>query len=270
MLPEVARGHLVVAAAARVGVHVLPVAHDTCPWMSGAAVSARDGSGRAQSVADRVAAGERACPSTRWPGYRLLGALGAAKSPGATGRARRPSATGAMAIRARPRCWMPAQQEQLRRHWPVRPRTMGSGRAAGGGLDEPDLDEGERAARLGVDAPPRVHAATARAPARPGPIQPPRRRSKRGAYRADRRGEAAHPHATITLWAEDEHRLGLLPLVRRIWAPQGQRPAPAWSATTSGSTSTASCARRPAGVGGVCSPRDNTGLGPRPGHLRAR
>ena len=33
-----------------------------------------------------------------------------------------------------------------------------------------------------------------------------------------------HPQATITLWAEDEHRLGLLPVVRRVWAPKGQRP----------------------------------------------
>ena len=34
----------------------------------------------------------------------------------------------------------------------------------------------------------------------------------------------AHPTAAIALWAEDEHRLGLLPVVRRIWAPKGQRP----------------------------------------------
>lgn len=34
----------------------------------------------------------------------------------------------------------------------------------------------------------------------------------------------AHPTAQITLWAEDEHRLGLLPVLRRVWAPQGQRP----------------------------------------------
>ena len=33
-----------------------------------------------------------------------------------------------------------------------------------------------------------------------------------------------HPHATVTLWAEDEHRLGLLSVVRRVWAPKGQRP----------------------------------------------
>lgn len=36
--------------------------------------------------------------------------------------------------------------------------------------------------------------------------------------------KAAHPTATVTLWAEDEHRLGLLPVIRRVWAPIGQRP----------------------------------------------
>ncbi len=34
----------------------------------------------------------------------------------------------------------------------------------------------------------------------------------------------AHPAAMVTVWAEDEHRLGLLPVVRRVWAPRGQRP----------------------------------------------
>jgi hypothetical protein len=33
-----------------------------------------------------------------------------------------------------------------------------------------------------------------------------------------------HPTAEISVWAEDEHRLGLLPVVRRVWAPRGQRP----------------------------------------------
>lgn len=28
----------------------------------------------------------------------------------------------------------------------------------------------------------------------------------------------------MTVWAEDEHRLGLIPLQRRVWAPIGQRP----------------------------------------------
>lgn len=38
---------------------------------------------------------------------------------------------------------------------------------------------------------------------------------------------AAHPEAALTLWAMDEHRLGLLPVLRRVWAPRGQRPI-AW------------------------------------------
>lgn len=36
--------------------------------------------------------------------------------------------------------------------------------------------------------------------------------------------KTAHPAATVMIWAEDEHRLGLLPVARRIWAPKGQRP----------------------------------------------
>lgn len=34
----------------------------------------------------------------------------------------------------------------------------------------------------------------------------------------------AHPAATVEVWAQDEHRLGLLPVLRRVWAPRGQRP----------------------------------------------
>src|SRR5258708_22279908 len=34
----------------------------------------------------------------------------------------------------------------------------------------------------------------------------------------------ACPHAQVELWATDEHRIGLKPLLRRIWAPIGQRP----------------------------------------------
>ena len=34
----------------------------------------------------------------------------------------------------------------------------------------------------------------------------------------------AHPAAAVEVWAEDEHRLGLLPVVRRVWAPRGRRP----------------------------------------------
>jgi hypothetical protein len=42
----------------------------------------------------------------------------------------------------------------------------------------------------------------------------------------------AHPAASVAVWATDEHRLGLLPVVRRVWARRvwarrGQRPT-AW------------------------------------------
>lgn len=35
----------------------------------------------------------------------------------------------------------------------------------------------------------------------------------------------AHPEAeSVEIWAEDEARLGLKPVVRRVWAPVGERP----------------------------------------------
>lgn len=33
-----------------------------------------------------------------------------------------------------------------------------------------------------------------------------------------------HPEASIELWAQDEARIGLVPIVRRIWARRGKRP----------------------------------------------
>ena len=36
--------------------------------------------------------------------------------------------------------------------------------------------------------------------------------------------EEIYPEAEVELWAEDEARLGLKPVVRRVWAPVGQRP----------------------------------------------
>lgn len=35
---------------------------------------------------------------------------------------------------------------------------------------------------------------------------------------------AAHPECAIELWTMDEHRLGLIPILRRVWAPRGRRP----------------------------------------------
>lgn len=36
--------------------------------------------------------------------------------------------------------------------------------------------------------------------------------------------QAHAPAHVVALWTEDEHRLGLLPVVRPVWAPRGQRP----------------------------------------------
>ena len=32
---------------------------------------------------------------------------------------------------------------------------------------------------------------------------------------------AAHPQACVELWSMDEHRIGLKPILRRVWAPKG-------------------------------------------------
>jgi transposase len=34
----------------------------------------------------------------------------------------------------------------------------------------------------------------------------------------------AYPTAKVELWCEDEHRLGLKPIIRKAWSPIGQRP----------------------------------------------
>ncbi len=33
-----------------------------------------------------------------------------------------------------------------------------------------------------------------------------------------------HPDAAVELWAQDEARIGLVPIVRRVWAERGKRP----------------------------------------------
>lgn len=34
----------------------------------------------------------------------------------------------------------------------------------------------------------------------------------------------AYPTAKVELWCEDEHRLGLKPILRKVWSPVGERP----------------------------------------------
>ena len=55
------------------------------------------------------------------------------------------------------------------------------------------------------------------------------RRSRRGVQKggldqAVARIAQSHPGAAVEVWAEDEARVGLLPLARRVWAKVGQRP----------------------------------------------
>ena len=33
-----------------------------------------------------------------------------------------------------------------------------------------------------------------------------------------------HPNASVEIWAQDEARIGLVPIVRRVWSPKGERP----------------------------------------------
>jgi len=35
---------------------------------------------------------------------------------------------------------------------------------------------------------------------------------------------SAHPESRLELWAMDEHRIGLKPIIRRVWCKRGQRP----------------------------------------------
>ena len=35
---------------------------------------------------------------------------------------------------------------------------------------------------------------------------------------------AAHPDSEVEVWAQDEARIGLMPILRRIWAPKKSRP----------------------------------------------
>jgi transposase len=36
--------------------------------------------------------------------------------------------------------------------------------------------------------------------------------------------QQAYPQQEVELWATDQHRIGLKPILRRVWSPRGQRP----------------------------------------------
>ena len=72
----------------------------------------------------------------------------------------------------------------------------------------------------------------------------------------------AYPTAKVELWCEDEHRLGLKPIIRKVWSPIGDRGQ--WSKSTSvtnGPTSTPSRApRAERSTGSSYPPRERTGV----------
>ena len=39
--------------------------------------------------------------------------------------------------------------------------------------------------------------------------------------------QAKHPQRPVEVFATDEHRIGLKPVIRRVWAPIGERPVAA-------------------------------------------
>ena len=36
--------------------------------------------------------------------------------------------------------------------------------------------------------------------------------------------KAAHPDSSVEVWAQDEARIGLMPILRRVWSARGKRP----------------------------------------------
>ena len=86
------------------------------------------------------------------------------------------------------------------------------------------LADGACAARLGSAAADRlVHPGAATTACAGGGTRAAGRPQK-GLEEAVAQAKAAHPDRPVEVWAADEHRLGLKPIRRRVWAPIGQRP----------------------------------------------
>src|SRR3954452_6785130 len=107
---------------------------------------------------------------------------------------------------------------------PARRRRAVDG-AEGGDVDGgPARPQGLAATRLGLPRETRLQSPAAPAAARQG--GGPRGAGgvqKKLAAQVDKYREA-EPGRPVEVWAFDEHRLGLRPVLRRQWAPEGQRP----------------------------------------------
>src|SRR5918998_2621748 len=96
-------------------------------------------------------------------------------------------------------------------------------RAEGRGLDGAPAwpGAGASAARLGRAAADRVVPSGAAPAASQGGNARAERGLQGGLDAAVAAARAAHPNRPVEVWAEDEHRLGLKPIRRRVWAPVG-------------------------------------------------
>ena len=101
-------------------------------------------------------------------------------------------------------------------------------------MDEPEgsaLDGRRTRARRGL-APTRLGGAEGNrlvgAEAAPAPSGLRHARGARGVQKKLEQAVAEeakrHPDTPVEVWAIDEHRIGLKPIIRRVWAPKGQRP----------------------------------------------
>jgi hypothetical protein len=99
-------------------------------------------------------------------------------------------------------------------------------RAEGGALDRAEdwLGEGSRPTGLGVSEEGTYEPSGSEALKRPGSRRLRARSFQKSLPERLKEIRKAYPGAQVELWAEDEARLGLKPVMRRVWAPVGKRP----------------------------------------------
>src|SRR5947209_7713909 len=196
------------------------------PRGAGPALSGGPVSGGTVPLADRLAPQPGPERAGGGAGHRLRPALGRrGRAPLRRGRAGRPRRS---AARERRRRGAPGPRgrggaagrvvQAARRRRPV-------DRSQGGGVDGgPARPQGVAAARLGLPQEARPQRAGAEAAARQGgePRGAGGVQKKLAAEVGERRER--DPGRAVEVWAFDEHRLGLKPVLRRQWAPRGQRP----------------------------------------------
>ncbi len=170
----------------------------------------------------------RGTPPGSWRRSPATRRSGSARSPGATTpRDLVACTTGSARDRGgRPRCSRRRCRRNCGRRWQARRRRSIAGAAArwrsgwrpGSGVRSRAPAAGSISASAS-----RSRGTGSRGRATPRPTRASRRPSKK--LRPLVQAVAtAFPQAAVELWATDEHRIGLKPLLRRAWAPIGSRP----------------------------------------------